>query len=169
MKKAIFPVILFLNCFISYSQATYHGTPDPKHPEKKMLVGMITKKEISSDTAFSWYATSYQFYTPDSATINTFKRNPGLHFILFGGTWCEDTQTILPKFFKLQEYAGIPETNITIFSVDRDKKTYGHIAEAMGVVNVPTIIIMKAGKEIGRVVEYGTTGSWDKELAAMLH
>jgi hypothetical protein len=38
------------------------------------------------------------------------------------------------------------------------------LSEALGVVNVPTIIVMKEGKEVGRVVEYGKTGVWDKEL-----
>jgi hypothetical protein len=42
------------------------------------------------------------------------------------------------------------------------------LSEALGVVNVPTIIVMKEGKEIGRVVEYGKTGVWDKELGEII-
>ena len=38
----------------------------------------------------------------------------------------------------------------------------------MNITNVPTIIVMKNGKEIGRVVEYGKTGKWDKELAEIV-
>jgi hypothetical protein len=33
---------------------------------------------------------------------------------------------------------------------------------------VPTIIVMKSGKEIGRVVEYGKSGEWDKELLELI-
>ena len=33
---------------------------------------------------------------------------------------------------------------------------------------VPTIIVMKNGREIGRVVEYGKYGSFDKELGEIL-
>jgi len=29
-------------------------------------------------------------------------------------------------------------------------------------------IVMKDGKEVGRVVEYGKTGKWDVELAELL-
>ncbi len=28
---------------------------------------------------------------------------------------------------------------------------------------------MKDGKEVGRVVEYGKTGKWDKEIAVLLN
>lgn len=48
------------------------------------------------------------------------------------------------------------------------KKTLGNLADAFGITNVPTIIVMKEGKEIGRVVEYGKTGRFDKELADMM-
>jgi len=33
---------------------------------------------------------------------------------------------------------------------------------------VPTIIVLKDGKEIGRVVEYGKTGMFDKELGEII-
>ena len=89
--------------------------------------------------------------------------------IAFCGTWCEDTQSIMPKFFKLQEMSGVPDNNITLFGVNRMKISLGHIAEALGVINVPTIIVMKDGKELGRVVEYGKTGKWDKELADIIN
>ena len=75
----------------------------------------------------------------------------------------------MPKFFKAQELSGVPDENITLFGVNRNKQSLGHIAEALGVINVPTIIIMKGGKEMGRVVEYGKTGKWDKELADIIN
>ena len=39
----------------------------------------------------------------------------------------------------------------------------------MAVINVPTFIVMKNGKEIGRVVEYGKTGQWDKEIGEVIN
>ena len=75
----------------------------------------------------------------------------------------------MPKFFKLQEKTGVPDNTITFFGVNRAKKSLGSISEAFNVTLVPTIIVMKDGKEIGRVVEYGKTGKWDKELATVLN
>jgi hypothetical protein len=68
----------------------------------------------------------------------------------------------------LQELSGFPDSAISLLAVNRIKKTPGNLADAMGITNVPTIIIMKDGKEKGRIVEYGKTGKWDEELAGML-
>jgi hypothetical protein len=52
--------------------------------------------------------------------------------------------------------------------VDRDKKTLSHLSEAMNVTKVPTIIVMRNGKEEGRVVEFGKFGLFDLDLGAIL-
>ncbi|MBS1655851.1 MAG: thioredoxin family protein, partial [Bacteroidetes bacterium] len=44
------------------------------------------------------------------------------------------------------------------------KKSVSHLAEAFNITNVPTIIVMKDGKEMGRVIEYGKYGLFDKDL-----
>ena len=115
------------------------------------------------------YQINQKFYGPDSSTVNALERTKGkLQYVVFGGTWCEDTQFILPQFFKLQEMSGVPDSVITFFGVNRAKKSLANIADAFGITNVPTIIVMKNGKEMGRVVEYGKTGKWDKELAEII-
>lgn len=90
-------------------------------------------------------------------------------FFFFGATWCEDTHFILPKFYKIQEVSGFPEDHIIVFAVDRKKNGTGNIAHAMNITRTPTIVVMKEGKEIGRLVEYGKTGHWDTELAGIIN
>ncbi len=166
-NKILITAILFLSAFISFSQSQYEVSTDPNHAGVKILKGIINKDLIKNDTAFKWYAQSQKIYNnPDTAIVGTLQRNKDkVSYIIFGGTWCEDTQFILPKFFKLEEQANIPDDRITLFGVNRQKQTLGNIAAAMNITNVPTIIVMKNGKEVGRVVEYGKTGKWDKELA----
>jgi thiol-disulfide isomerase/thioredoxin len=104
---------------------------------------------IKNDTAFKWYATNQKSYSkPDSAIVAVLKKDSAVKYIVFGGTWCDDTRVILPKFFLLQEKAGIADSRITFFGVDRKKETIGNIASAMNITNVPTIIVMKNGKFI---------------------
>jgi thiol-disulfide isomerase/thioredoxin len=167
---------LLTACFLTvatnalFAQAQYEASQDPKHPEVKVVRGLINKYQIQNDTAFKWFGPNQAGYKADTATLNAFERAKGKYqLVVFGGTWCEDTQFILPKFFKLQEQSGFPDEGITLFGVNRAKTSLGNIAKAFNVTNVPTFIVMKDGKEVGRVVEYGKTGKWDKEIAALLN
>jgi thiol-disulfide isomerase/thioredoxin len=166
-----FATVVFIALFITngFAQAQYEINKDEKHPEQHILRGIINKYVVQNDTTYKWYNGSAASYKPDTATLSAFEKAKGkVQFVVFGGTWCEDTQFILPKFFKLQEMSGVDDNAITFFGVNRNKKSLASITEAFNIVNVPTIIIMKDGKEVGRVVEYGKTGKWDKELADIL-
>lgn len=171
MKKYLLALLFFIAATPGlFAQAQYEASRDEKHPEVKVIRGLINKYQIQNDTAFKWYGPGQGGYSPDTATLNAFERAKGKYqLVIFGGTWCEDTQFILPKFFKLQEKSGFPDDAITMFGVNRAKTSLGNITKAFNITLVPTFIVMKDGKEIGRVVEYGKTGKWDKEIAALLN
>jgi len=170
MTKLFFLVmVITLQAAISQAQTPYTSQPDAKHPEAKILNGIISKYILLNDASFTWYGPNQSDYSPDTSILNAMERSKGkVQFVIFGGTWCDDTHFILPKFFKLQEQSGVQDKYITFFGVNRQKQTLGNITEAFRITNVPTIIVMKDGKEIGRVVEYGKTGKWDKELADII-
>ena len=135
----------------------------------KILKGFITEQELATDSSFAWFAKNQEGYVPDQAALQALKANKdSINIIAFGGTWCGDTKFILPKFFMLADAAGFPESRVTLIGVDHDKKTIQHLSEAFDITNVPTIIVMKKGKELGRVVEYGHEGMFDKELGEII-
>ena len=169
MNKILIIAIVALTSFSNANaQAGFTSTIDDKNVT--ILNGIITKNDVANNTAFkSWYAGNQTSYKADTAIVNAMANaKDKVQYVVFGGTWCEDTQSILPKFFKLQEESGTSENNISFYGVDRSKKTLGNLTAAFKITNVPTIIVMKDGKEIGRVVEYGKTGKWDAELAALV-
>lgn len=164
--KGLICAVLLAASFHTYAQTPYTFT---KNGDEVILNGIITKYILMNDPVFSWYPSSQQSYTVNQSTVDAMSASKGkVKYIIFGGTWCSDTQFILPKFFKMQEQAGVPDTDISFFAMDRSKKTIGNIGDALGITNVPTIIVMKDGKEVGRVVEYGTTGQWDAEIGNLL-
>ena len=135
----------------------------------KVVRGFMTQQELASDTAFSWYGRNISGFTPDAAAVQAFKnKKDNIHIIAFGGTWCEDTQNLLPKFFALANASGFPAERVTLLGVDLEKKAVQHFSEALGVTRVPTFIVMKDGKEVGRVVEWGKYGQPDKELGEIV-
>ncbi len=168
--KSLLLLMLLISSYSVFAQAEYEISKDPKQPEVTIYRGTINKYLLQNNVEFNkWYVLNQQGYTPDSSLLNTFEKAKNkIQFVIFGGTWCDDTQYILPKFFKLQEMSGLPDSVITLFGVNRKKIALGHIAEAFNITAVPTIIVMKEGIELGRVVEYGKTGKWDKELADII-
>lgn len=144
---------------------------DSAHDNAKMLLGIIDKNVLESDTSFHWYAESQKIYqNPDTDAVDAFRNNKDkIYFIIFTGTWCEDSHFIVPKFFKIQEASGFPEDHIVLFAVDRKKNTTGNMAKALHITATPTIVVMKDGKEFGRLVEYGKSGYWDKGLTDIIN
>ena len=151
------------------AQTPYTSGKDEMEPDVTVLKGIVSKYILQNDPSFTWYTSNQNAYKPETAVLNAMEAAKNkFQFVVFGGTWCEDTQFILPKFFKLQEQAGVADKEISFFAVNREKQTLGNMASAFKITNVPTIIVMKDGKEVGRVVEYGKTGKWDKELTDIL-
>ena len=166
MYKIIFAIALIISQQQAMAQTPYTSTKDG---ETSILNGSITKYILQNDSAFKWYATNQAGYTPNVEAVKNMEATKGTtQYVVFGGTWCGDTKNILPKFFKLQETSGLADNQISFFAMDRSKKTIGNIGDAFKITNVPTIIVMRDGKEIGRVVEYGKSGSFDKDLAEIL-
>lgn len=139
-------------------------------PNEKTLKGIISREVLQSDTSFKWYAENLKGYSPNAAAVEGLKKNKdSVQLLVFMGTWCEDSHNIIPKFYSLLDAAGFPQDRLTLIGVDREKKTLSHLAEALNIKNVPTIIVMKNGKEAGRVVEFGKYGLFDKELGEIIN
>jgi thiol-disulfide isomerase/thioredoxin len=135
----------------------------------KMLEGIVTKEQITQDTAFHWYAANVNLVKPDAAAVSAIAAKASkINIVIFGGTWCDDTHQLLPKYLSLLQAANFPDDHLTLIAVDRKKQTLGGFNNVFHITNVPTCIVMKDGKEIGRIVEYGKNGFVDKELGEMV-
>ncbi len=140
-----------------------------ERPNEKSLKGIISREVLLDDTSFHWYADNLKGYTPNSLALEGLKKNKdSIQLLTFMGTWCDDSHYIIPKFYSLLDAAGFSPDKVTLIGVDRQKKTFSHLAEALNITNVPTIIVMKNGKEVGRVVEFGKYGVFDKELGEII-
>lgn len=134
------------------------------------LKGLLSRKIIESDTTFKWFKNNYALGTADASAVQAFQQQKDkFHVIIFGGTWCEDTQNLLPVFYRLADKSGLPDSSITFIGVDRKKQTLDNLSAAFNITHVPTFIVMHNGKEAGRVVEYGKYGQIDKELGEIVN
>lgn len=166
-----YPILVLMFFSLMFSCSTAHKTGYTVIPDEKtkVLKGEINENILLKDTAFPWYKENLRNVNVKQSAINQVSaKKEGVTFLVFGGTWCEDTQNLLPIFFTLMHKAGVNDSQITLMGVDRKKKTINDLHTKYQITNVPTFIAIKNGKELGRVVEYGKTGSIDTEIANLL-
>ena len=66
---------------------------------EKILKGLINRDMLEKDTAFKWFTENKAAYKPAAEDVALLKaRRQDLEFLVFGGTWNEETKYILPRF-----------------------------------------------------------------------
>ena len=119
-----------------------------------MIVGECKRSVLQSDTFQIWFNKEYSDYKVDNATLDKVKpllKNVKVTIIL--GTWCSDSRTQVPRFFKMMDYLKIKSKKIRLICIDRDKKAPELNISEYKVTLVPTFIFYKNGVEIGRIIE----------------
>ena len=168
MKQFLFTafVVLALNA-AAFSQNQFQVYSE--RPNEKTYKGIISREILTADSSFKWLNSARSF-APEKNAIEALRKNKdSVQLLVFMGTWCEYSQDIIPKLYSLTDAAGFPQDRISLIGVDRKKTTLSHLTEALGIINVPTIIVMKNGKEKGRIVEYGKYGMIDRELGEIVN
>lgn len=130
------------------------------------LVGLASRAKLESHPG--WERLRGQGYNPDPAAIAAIREQAAdLQVMIFVGTWCPDSKRHVPRFLKLMDLAGIPETQITIHGLDRAKEGSDEQARRWQVAFVPTFIFLRHGQELGRIVEK-PAGSLEGDVAAIV-
>lgn len=123
-------------------------------PPEVMLIGKHPFSALIGNTEeYVWFDKGVVKARTDSATAEAIKAiKPTYKIVMVGGTWCSDTQDLLPKFYNLVEKAHIKD--VELYFTDRDKKMPEEIVKKYTVSNVPVFIVFnKAGVEVGRITE----------------
>ena len=124
----------------------------------QFLVGQINLEGLQSQPYRNWFQNRYNNYHPDDTMVLLFKEKLSDYNIkLFLGTWCGDSKRESPRFFKILEAADFPMEQLEIIALDYRKGHYKTSPtgeeKGLNIIKVPTIIFLKDGKEVNRIVE----------------
>lgn len=156
--KYIFCFILGLFLHITcMAQFGYITTKDEKKGGT-ILVGEINEKIIDSIGEYTWFKEGKKTYKIDSNKLAVLQKiiSP-YRFVVFAGTWCEDTQLLLPQLYNVFNQLHINADKIKLYGVDRKKKALNKDSEIYKIDFVPTIIIYNENREVARIVETVST------------
>jgi thiol-disulfide isomerase/thioredoxin len=123
-----------------------------------LLLGPTTKADLQT-AEFPWFEKNQETYLTNTAVITQLaKELPNYTIKVFYGTWCGDSKREVPRFYKVLEEASFPIAQLELIAVDRKATAYKQApnGEEKGwrIHRVPTVVVLKDGKEVGRIVEY---------------
>ena len=137
--------------------------------EKPVIVGETTRAEI--EAAPEWMAAETQAQPDPAASTALATVPPGAEVTIFLGTWCGDSRREVPRLWKALDIAGGRGTDVPFaihyIGVDRQKKEPAAPVTNNDIRYVPTFIVTREGREVGRIVEESPNGI-EKDLLALL-
>jgi len=154
MKKLIF-VALIIFPIMAFSQKLNQKSIDPKK-NNEMLIGYCNRNGFNTINSIfdSVYKTEYPVYQADAETMKLLAgKLKGIKITLVMATWCGDSRDWVPRFYKIMDQLDFNYKNLTLICVDREKKAHGTTVENLTIERVPTFIIYRKKKELGRIVE----------------
>ncbi|MBW8685811.1 thioredoxin family protein [Chitinophaga rhizophila] len=133
---------------------------------KKVLKGKIDMQTLMNDSAFAWFYTGVNNYQPNDNMLNYIKNNRGrFNVVAVVGTWEDQSRLRLPELYKIMILGGSPDEQVVTYGVDEKLQT--STPQDYKVKKLPTFILLREGKEIGRIS--GDVGeSLESDMAKIL-
>ncbi len=119
-----------------------------------IVTGEFPPALLVHDPDFEWYRRTYSSYSVDSVRAERIRKEwRNASVIVFLGTWCSDSKREVPRFMKIAATAGVGEKRVTLYGLDRMRRSPKGFEQDYGIRLVPTFIFLRDGKEVGRIVE----------------
>lgn len=150
--KNIFYFILILSIV---SCSTQKKVATATKDQTGNLIGIANKESFLAEPFNDWFTPNYTTYETDKEIIEKLK--PLLKEVTikgFMGTWCGDSKEQTPILYKILDEADFNYDYLELITVNRSKSTPDNLQEGFNIERVPTFIMYKNDKEIGRFVEY---------------
>jgi len=119
-----------------------------------LLVGTCNLNAFSITPYNEWYDKEYTEYIPSDSIINLMiNKLDDTKITIVLGVWCSDSRREFPRFIKILNLIKFNKENINIICVNTKKDAVLFDISEYKINLVPTFIIYKNNKEIGRIEE----------------
>jgi hypothetical protein len=132
---------------------------------EQILLGAITRQQIE-DALPAWKAAVRE--EPDEEASKALGSiPPGATVTVYLGTWCGDSRRELLRLWSALDLLGdTPPFLIRYIGVDRQKKA-PKLPPDLSLTYVPTFVVSRDGRELGRIIESSPRGI-EADLRALL-
>lgn len=176
MKKInIWVAIVLCNSTLLFGQTEAVQNPLSVSSDRTgnpILLGKTNINALQQPPFSTWFKMNYDAYTLDTACCNLLTtKTKDLSFMLFFGSWCGDSKRNVPVMVKVLDSLKIKGNPCELIAVsnqnDMYKKSPSHEEQGKNIVRVPTLIVYRSGREIGRIIE-SPVETIERDLLAIL-
>jgi thiol-disulfide isomerase/thioredoxin len=132
-----------------------------------MLLGDFSRGDL--ERFLSIFHDNIVSYKPGPEVIRAFSEiNQPVQVKIFLGTWCSDTKREVPRFLKILDESRTQLVRYDFFGMNRTKMDPKGNWKKYNIINLPTFIFYRDGKEFGRFIESPKGKSTDEDFIQIL-
>lgn len=168
--KILFTGLLAFSLQSCFAQKIVVNREVDTQNDGKMLLGAQTMDQFQKEPYKDWFVKEHDEYQLDQKSIADLKKEKLVTYnlVVFVGTWCEDSHREFPRLMKILEAVNYNPEKMQVIAVNRKKESPDGEEGLFNIQKVPTIIVKKYGKEIGRIIEMPETGYLERDLLNIL-
>jgi len=122
------------------------------------LAGAITRSDLRVPPFSEWFDSQYTKYQASDRTVALLRKAiEGVSVEAYFGTWCGDSRRQIPRLLRILDLAGVEESRLSLVALSDQrmqfKRSPGRLEEKRYIHRTPTIVLVRNGAEIGRIVE----------------
>ena len=169
MKKIIALIIIIMTLNSCAQKVIINREVDTKE-YGKMLLGAQALSQFQKEPYKTWYDENYKIYPVDKTALEGLKKEKlnSYNITVFLGTWCSDSKRNFPRLMKILNETNFPESKLHIIAVNRKKQSPNGEEVKYVITHVPTIIVEKYGKQVGRITEEPESCYIEKDLLKII-
>jgi thioredoxin 1 len=99
------------------------------------------------------FGAEFSAFTVSAEDISRMQQLSEVSLLVLFGSWCHDSAREVPRLLKLVEQSGVVLQSLQLQAVDRNKQDPDKLHSQYNLRYTPTIIVLRSGVEIGRIVE----------------
>jgi hypothetical protein len=108
-------------------------------------------------------------YQPNTAAVASLKAiDKDTNLTLIFGTWCGDSKQYVPRLLKALRVADNDKLHLRLVGIDNQFREPVDSVQPRRLTNVPTVIVEREGREVGRIIETPATKTFEEDLSAIL-
>lgn len=119
--------------------------------QQQDAIGLLSTEQLLAD--YAAFADEYHRHTPQPAELRQMQTLSGTSIVVLFGSWCHDSEREVPRLLKLIDVSGVELESLQLQAVDRNKQHPAKLHSQFELRYTPTIIVLREGKELGRIIE----------------